>query len=503
MYVVDKAPQEAVLRLIRARKVLAGLDEEGHQSTPHQFSKDVISFADGEGMRRPHPNVVAAGVAALLESKVTSLEKYFFLKRLEELDNQIAQIFIKGGIDKEIANNICISTGTSHLFNAFFYSVAEPGDIFLTAPGYYHSLANWCHINNVELQCIPTKQQNDFKLTLEDLESWYSHQGFKAKKPKGIILFNPTYIGAVYQKEELSKLVDFIVQNDLVVLEDAIFMDTIFGDNETMCHLGSFRGIQDRVITVHGGSKAYGLANMRIGWACGPKHIIDKMNFYTSATQVDAPHVSKVMALVALQASNEYLSVNNYELKERAKLIVELTEKANKEIVNNLGFLQSYKPIIEVLFKPKSGHSIVLSLNELKGMKTDRGFIIRDSIDITRFFLSEAHVCLSPGLSMGFPDCTVRISYGCVGVDYTHEGSETIELLRILNETIRRLDSKINFNQVLESLGLSEREIERQYEYGYDSGFKIGRKLIEEGIMNRMVPSIINLFSKNSIHYIL
>lgn len=482
--------------LNRARKVLAGLDEAGNPSHPHQFGEGVISFADGEGIRRPHPSVVGAGVTALLETKITSLEKYFFLKRFEELDNKIAEMFIEEGIDEERARNICISTGTSHIFNAFFYSVAKPGDIFLTAPGYYHSLASWCYINNVALQCVQTQRSNDYKLTPADLDSWYSEQRGRAKKPKGIILFNPTYTGAVYTKEELSRIAEYVAENDLVVIEDSLFMYTMFNENDKIHHLASFEEVKDRVVTVHGGSKAYGLANMRIGWACGAKVIIERMNFYISATQVDAPHVSKVMALAALQAPNEYLLSNRRELQKRAQLVMDLVEQANKLIMEYLD-LPTFSPILEVLHRPKAGHSILLSLNQIKGMKTNEGYTITDSIDVSRYFLSEAKVCLSPGLSMGFSDCTVRISYGCVGLEHTYEYSKTIELVSILKEVMGRLDTNVTFEQLTTMMGISESKLENMYVNSHKYGFEKGRELIKEGIIDRMVPAIIKLVSNN------
>lgn len=493
----DQTP-EFMVRLDRTRKVLAGLDEAGNLSHPHQFAEGVISFADGEGIRRPHQSVVAAGVVALLETKITSLEKYFFLRRFKELDDKIAEMFIEEGIDEKIARNICISTGTSHLFNAYFYSVANPGDIFLTGPGYYHSLASWCYINKVNLAYVQTHRSNDYKLTPEDLDAWSGQGNGTNARPKGIILFNPTYTGAVYTEEELSKIADFVAEHDLLVMEDAIFMYTLFDENEKIHHLGSFEHVRDRAVTVHGGSKAYGLANIRIGWACGPKEIIDKMNFYIGATQVDAPHVSKVMALAALQAPEDYLLANRRELQKRAQMVIDLVEEANKRIEESLGFAPP-SPILEVSQIPQAGHSILLSLNAIKGMITNEGDSINDSIDVSRYFLSKAKVCLSPGWSMGFTDCTVRISYGCIGLDNTYESSKTIELVLILKEIMERLGTNVLFEQLMEMMGLSEYELTNTFKYSHEFGFEKGRELIREGILNRMVPAIVELVSKNYV----
>lgn len=187
--------------LIRAREVLSGLDGARNESHPGQFSEGVISFADGEGMRRPHPQVVASGVTSLFETELTSLEKYFFQKKNDKLEQRIASDFLSDGIHADLVSNICITSGTSNLFNSFFYSISKPGDYFLTSPGFYHSLVNWCNINNINLSVVNTKRRNGFKLTPASIEEWFKESGINTVK--GLVLFNPTYYGAVYEFNEL------------------------------------------------------------------------------------------------------------------------------------------------------------------------------------------------------------------------------------------------------------------------------------------------------------
>src|SRR4051794_12921822 len=87
-------PSAGVSKLLRARAVLGGTDENGHRSHPSMFDRDVISFAHGEGVRRPHPKVVVAGVQALIDTDKSSLENYLFLQRLPKLDELVIERFI-------------------------------------------------------------------------------------------------------------------------------------------------------------------------------------------------------------------------------------------------------------------------------------------------------------------------------------------------------------------------------------------------------------------------
>lgn len=487
--------QQAIQRLNRARKVLSGLDDEGRLNHPHQFNNNVISFADGEGMRRPYPHVVASGVNALLETEVTSLEKYFFLTRFKELDEKIKNMFIKEGISDEIASNICISTGTSHLFNAFFNSLNLEKNIILTAPGYYHSLANWSELNNGVLETVQTLQTNKYKLTKEELYNWVQEN---KKTPTVLVLFNPTYTGVFYNEEELKGIADFVHEFDLKVIEDSLFMYTKFDDETEIHHLASCQNIKNNVITVHGGSKTYGLANMRIGWACGGSELIDKMNFYVGATQVDAPHVSKVMALKALDGPDSYINANKKELKKRVDLIENLIEDINTTLkLEFKEFLPS--KLLEIPCIPEAGHSILISFNNLLGLRTEFGFTLTDSIDITKYFLLKSNVALSPGLSMGFDDGTMRISYGCVGLKHSYESSSEMENLLILKEAFKKNKLAQEFPYILNEINKKEDTLLKDYTKKQEEAFELGRRIIKEGISQRLKPAIVDLV-KNNYH---
>src|SRR5215467_13998779 len=87
-------------KLSRARLVLSGRDADGNRVHPSMFDDGVISFAHGEGLRRPHPSVVSAGIKALIDTKKSSLENYLFMQRLGQFDDLIQQRFIKIGVPK-------------------------------------------------------------------------------------------------------------------------------------------------------------------------------------------------------------------------------------------------------------------------------------------------------------------------------------------------------------------------------------------------------------------
>jgi aspartate/methionine/tyrosine aminotransferase len=92
------------------------------------------------------------------------------------------------------------------------------------------------------------------------VEGWYRrHPG---ARPRAVVLFSPTQSGAVYTPAELASLAETIRAHGLLALEDTVFRFTEFPGVAPSPFLASFDP-GGHIVTVGGGSKAYGLANIR------------------------------------------------------------------------------------------------------------------------------------------------------------------------------------------------------------------------------------------------
>ena len=412
-------PPEPIDRLRSARHVLAGLDADGVRAHPSMFDPYVISLAHGDGTRRPPRTAVAAGVAALLETETASLDDYMFLQHHEELEAAVTADFAGQGIPAEIAANVCVDSGTTRLFAAFLHAFSRPGDVFGVPRSYYHPLPNWCELFRVDLSLIATGNEDDYKLTAAALDDWYHRD--PSVRPRGLFLFNPTQTGALYSHEELTAIAEIARRTGLTVLEDSVFAGTEFPDQAKVCHLAAVApDIADRVVTLKGGSKAYNLANVRIGWGCGPAGLIRAMNDYTVATSVTVPFLAKAMALAALRAPAGYLTGNATECRERAALITALVDECNDAV--------GERPMLTVVHQPQAGHAILLAAPGLAGLRLLDGSTVQNSIDVARFLLSAANVAVSPGYSLGFDGTEVRVVFGSVGLKHTYPPAVAGEL---------------------------------------------------------------------------
>jgi aspartate aminotransferase len=478
--------KDAVERLGRARRVLLGIDSSGNKVRSGMFDANVISFAHGEGIRRPHPAVIASGIRLLLDNRSGALENYLFLQRFADLDREVSRSFQGFGIPSKYADNICIDAGTTRLFYGFFHAMTKPGDIVVTAPGHYHSLARWCDLSGVELFCVPTTREMKYKITPECLANWYDRFVLRGvcKPPKALVLFNPTYLGAVYSSCELERLANVILERDLTVIEDGIFAETIFDPQFKFVHLASIHDVADRVITVSGGSKAYGLANLRIGWACGPRDIIQQMNDHTVATMATVPQIAKVMAAAALQAPRSYLQENAQECHKRSKSVTSIISEISYALtrVESRGDDVS----ISVAFEPQAGHSMLVCCQGFSNLVDRDGNSIRDSVDLARALLCEARVAVSPAISLGFNEYEFRLTFGCVGLDETYNDLEEGWYMK------KVLSGHLN--------GEANVRSEREADFGKrgNIGFKPGRELIQDALVGRVLPALVGMATRSS-----
>jgi aspartate aminotransferase len=472
-------------RLRSARQVLAGVDATGKRVHPGMFDPGVISLAHGDGVRRPHPGAVAAGVSALLETERASLDDYLFLQRHDEFEAAITADFRRNGIHADSAANVCVDSGTTRLFAGFLHTLTRPGDVIGVPRSYYHPLPSWCELFRVNLELVQTGPTTDFKLTAAALDDWYRQH--RSTPPRALFLFNPTQTGALYRDDELADIAEVLRRTGLAVLEDSVFAGTEFPGQSRVRHLAAVApDLADRVVTLKGSSKAHNLANIRIGWGCGPAELIRAMNDYTVTTSVTIPFLAKAMGLAALRAPTEYLADNAQECAERAALVADLADEINDVVDRPPG-----QPLLTVAHQPQAGHAILLAAPGLLGCRLPDGSTVRHSIDVTRFLLAEANVAVSPGYSLGFDSTEVRVVFGSVGLKHTYPPVAISELSSALHQLATicdrsRPDIARRVYQASEALS----------EDGAKPGaelFRPGRELIETAFRERIAGALLSL----------
>lgn len=298
---------------------------------------------------------------------------------LTELKVEITK-YLKKRVDVSYVakDEVLVTVGGSEAIDMMFRAMLDPGDeVLIPQPSYVSYLPCAVMADGVPV-VIPLKNENQFKLTAEELE--------QAITPKTKILVmpfpnNPT--GAIMTREDLEPLVDIIINHDLYVLSDEIYSELSYmGDHVS---IASFPGMKERTILVNGFSKGFAMTGWRLGYACGPKEIIAQMTKIHQYAIMCAPTNSQYAAVEGLRNCMGEVEKMREAYNQRRRYLMHEFKRMGLEC-----------------FEPYGAFYVFPSIKEF-GMSSEE-FATR--------FLEEEKVAVVPGTAFG--DCGegfLRISY--------------------------------------------------------------------------------------------
>ena len=285
------------------------------------------------------------------------------------------------------ADQIVISTGAKQSIANVVLCTINPGDEVLLPAPYWVSYFEIVKLAGGTPVVIPTKIENDFKITGSELEAYIS------EKTKMMIFSSPCNpSGSVYTQEELKDLAA-VIKNypNLLVISDEIYELINFEGGHAS--LAANKEIYEQVVTINGVSKGFAMTGWRCGYIGAPLWLAqacDKMQGqFTSATS----SITQRAVLEAVNADPASINYMREAFKKRRDLV--------------LGLLNEI-PGVETNL-PKGAFYIFPNVSQLFG-KAHNGREIESSADLCMYLLEEAHVGLVPGDAFGSPNC-IRISY--------------------------------------------------------------------------------------------
>ena len=238
------------------------------------------------------------------EEGIYSLEKgrtfYTSNAGLSELKIEISKYLDRRfDLKYDPSDEIMITVGGSEAIDGALRAMLDAGDeVILPQPSYVSYEPCIVLADGVPV-IVELKEENDFKLTREQLE--------KAVTDKTKILImpfpnNPT--GAIMTKEELQPIVDFVIEHDLFVISDEIYSELTYSGNHVS--IGAFPGMKERTIVINGFSKSYAMTGWRLGYAIAPENIMARIRQYHDFNAVGCPSPLMEAAVVGLNMPLSY-----------------------------------------------------------------------------------------------------------------------------------------------------------------------------------------------------
>ena len=236
-------------------------------------------------------------------------------------------------------DNECIITiGVSEALDIAMRSLLNPGDeVLYTEPCFvsYPAEVRMAHGVPVPLE---TRFEDEFALDPEMLR--------RKITPKTRVLLlnfpcNPT--GAVMPVENLRKVAEIAIEHDLVVITDEIYSELLYEGEHVS--IASLPGMRERTLFLHGFSKAFAMTGWRIGYACGPREIIDAMMKVHQYAIMCASTMAQEAALEALRNGAKEMARMRDSYCERRNLIVDGLNRIGLECLLPKGAFYAFPSI--------------------------------------------------------------------------------------------------------------------------------------------------------------
>src|SRR5699024_2229015 len=137
-------------------------------------------------------------------------------------------------------------------------------------------------------------EEYDFKITTEQLNKVIT------KLTKAIIINSPSNPTAMmYSEQELRELGEICLQHDILILSDEIYEKLIYVEEPHVSIASLSSELKNQTVVINGVSKSHAMTGWRIGYAAGPKEIIQEMTAHASQTTSNPSSISKYAALEA------------------------------------------------------------------------------------------------------------------------------------------------------------------------------------------------------------
>ena len=173
-----------------------------------------------------------------------------------------------------------VTSGTAGALTLACLTVLGPGDEIIIPDPYFVIYPTLARI--AEAKAVLCDTYPDFRMTAERIERCITD------KTKAVLLNSPANpTGVVLNAQEVADIVTLCKDRNILLITDEIYDEFVFPPIEH----SSPAMTSDDVLVIRGYGKTYGCTGWRMGYAAGPKPLIDAMLKLKQQTFVCAPSV--------------------------------------------------------------------------------------------------------------------------------------------------------------------------------------------------------------------
>jgi aspartate aminotransferase len=364
--------------LARRLASLSNGSSAGSSIMPLKKGEKFISLTIGEPNFPTPPHIIEAAIAALRNGDTG----YQPVGGVPELRDAIREKFAQTKLIFS-DDQILVGVGAKQLVFAALGATINPDDEVVIPAPYWVSYPRIALIfggKPIEIQCSPESQ---FKITPEQLDAALT------ERTKWFIVNSPGNPGgAVYSNAEFSALGRVLERYpSCLILSDEIYENYVYEGNTYTPFLAANPALADRVVTVNGLSKTYGMPGLRVGYAGAPALLAKAMTVILSQDTSCLVSTSQQAAVAAFNGDQSWIGANRVAYQGRRDRMMK--------------HLKGISRIDCVM--PQGAFYVFPSVAQLIGLATPDGDVLKGDNDVVRYLTNSARVKTGAGSSYGSP----------------------------------------------------------------------------------------------------
>ncbi|MDO1477711.1 pyridoxal phosphate-dependent aminotransferase [Rhodococcus ruber] len=236
------------------------------------------------------------------------------------------------GLEHDPDGEVLVTVGATEAISAAILGLVEPGEEVLLTEPYYDSYAASVALAGATRRTVPlTRAGSGFVLDVDALRAAVTD------RTRMLVVntpHNPT--GTVYDDEALRALAELACERDLLVLSDEVYEHLVF-DGRQHRPIASLPGMAERTVTVSSAAKMFNVTGWKIGWALGPRELIDGVRTARQFMSFVAGAPFQPAVAYALTHEQPWVAAQRDDLQRRRDLLSAALTDAGFGVLDSAG----------------------------------------------------------------------------------------------------------------------------------------------------------------------
>ncbi len=337
--------------------------------------QNIIGLGAGEPDFDTPDHIKQAAIEAIQAGKT----KYTAVDGTASLKQAIMDKFQRDNQLTYAPDQILVSVGGKQSFYNLAQATLNPGDEVIIPVPYWVSYPDMAILAGAQPRIVTTDARQQFKMTADQLA--------EAITPATRLLVlnspsNPT--GMAYRQDELAALGEVLRQHpDILIATDDMYEHILWEKGQFCNILNVCPDLYDRTLVLNGVSKAYSMTGWRIGYAGGPKNIIQAMKKIQSQSTSNPASISQYAAEAALNGPQDCVDHMLKAFKARHDWMTgQLSQLPGIDCIKTDGTFYVF-PSVNGLIAALDG--------------------VEDDLQLAEYLIEQAGIALVPGSAFGLP----------------------------------------------------------------------------------------------------